>query len=238
LIDTHCHLLWRLDDGPASPIASVELARVLVEQGVETVLCTPHYSSRFPTQPRSTHARFADLRRSLGEVGVPLRVELAAEIASKLALSVPIEELTARAIGSFVIVELEVRASPDASVLVVERLRGAGLTPIFAHPERCRAVRADPRPLDEARRGGALVQVMASSLVGRWGGDVAQAGWSLLESGKADLLASDAHTAGGSVRRLRETVDRVGVRYGREAAEALTLRMPAKVLSLEPAGSY
>ena len=238
MIDTHCHLLWRLDDGPASPMASVDLARVLVEQGVETALCTPHYSSRFPTQPRSTRARFAELQRSLVGVAVPLRLELAAEVASKLALSVPVEELAARAVGPFVVVELEARATAAAPVLVLDRLRRADLTPILAHPERCRAVRIDPSALDEARRGGALVQVVASSLVGRWGHVVSQAGWDLLESGRADLLASDAHTAGGSVRRLGEIVERVGLRYGREAMEELTVRTPAKVLSLEPAGSY
>jgi hypothetical protein len=66
---------------------------------------------------------------------------------------------------------------------------------------------------------------------------VSRAGWALLDSGGVDLLASDAHTAGGSVLRLREVVERVGLRYGRAAVEDLTLRMPAKVLSLEPAGS-
>jgi protein-tyrosine phosphatase len=237
LIDTHCHLLWRVDDGPSSPMASVDLARVLLEQGVEAALCTPHYSSRFPTQPSSTRARFEELRRSLAAVDVPLRLELAAEVASKLALSVPFEELGARAIGSFVVVELEVRAAAVAPVLVLERLGRAGLTPVIAHPERCRGVRADPGPLHEARRGGALVQVTASSLIGRWGEEVSRAGWALLDSGGVDLLASDAHTAGGSVLRLREVVERVGLRYGRAAVEDLTLRMPAKVLSLEPAGS-
>src|SRR5262249_58629237 len=106
----------------------------------------------------------------------------------------------------------------------------------FAHPERCRAVRADPTVLDEARAAGSLVQVVSSCLIGRWGNDVVQAGWHLLDTGRADLLASDAHTATGPVPRLREVVELAGVRHGREALDELTVRMPAEISSLEPAG--
>jgi protein-tyrosine phosphatase len=237
VIDTHCHLLWRIDDGPSSPMGSVDLARAMVDQGVDAALCTPHYSTRFPSRTSSTRARFDELARSLAELGVPLRLALAAEVSSKLALSVSLDELQARSIGGFVIVELEPGARAAVPVLVADRLRGAGLTVVFAHPERCRSVRADSSGLDEARAAGALVQVVASCLVGRWGLDVAQAGWYMLDTGRADLLASDAHTPTGSVQRLREVVERVGLRYGREAVEELTVRMPAEILSLEPAGS-
>src|SRR5207244_9280302 len=92
MIDTHCHLLWRLDDGPNSLIASIDLARALRGQGVEAALCTPHYSPRFPTQPAATRARFNELRRSLGALSVGLQIELGAEVASTLALSVPLDE--------------------------------------------------------------------------------------------------------------------------------------------------
>jgi protein-tyrosine phosphatase len=237
MIDTHCHLLWRLDDGPRSQIASIDLARSLVDQGVEAVLCTPHYSTQFPTQPASTRARFDELGRSLAVLSVGLRLELAAEIASSLTLSVPLEELKARSIGGFVLVELEPRAAAATPLLVLDRLRGTGLTPIFAHPERNRSIRADPAALDEARREGALAQVVASSLVGRWGPGISGAGWALLDSGRVDLLASDAHGPAGSVQRLREVVERVGLRYGSGVVESLTRRTPAKVLSFERAGS-
>jgi len=217
-------------------MASVDLARAMVEQGVDVALCTPHYSTRFPTRTAVTHARFVELGRNLAELGVRLRIALAAEISSKLALSVPLEELRGRSIGGFVVVELEPAAAAEVPVLIVDRLRRAGLTVVFAHPERCRSVRADPAGLDEARAAGALLQVVASSLAGRWGRDVAQSGWSLLDTGRADLLGSDAHTATGSVQRLRGVVERVGLRYGREVVDELTVRTPAEILSLEPAG--
>ena len=127
MIDTHCHLLWRIDDGPHSAMEAMDLARVLVAQGVRAALCTPHYSPRFPTRHSVVRDRFEELRRDLDELDVPLQTELAAEVYFKLALSVSLEELQARAIGGFLVVELEAEAPADAPAEVFYRLAGAGL---------------------------------------------------------------------------------------------------------------
>jgi protein-tyrosine phosphatase len=235
VIDTHCHLLWRIDDGPKTQMASVDLARALVEQGVDVVLCTPHFSKQFPTRHSAAQARHEELGRTLEELGVQLRTELAAEVASKLALSVPIEDLSVRSTHGFVLVELESGAAAAAPALILERLNASGLTPIFAHPERSRAVRADPNVLDAVRGGGALVQVVSSSLSGRWGAGTSAAAWRMLDEGRVDLLASDAHAASGSVQQLRGVLERVLVHYGAGAVDALTVQTPARVLSLSRA---
>ncbi len=237
MIDTHCHLLWRLDDGPTTQMASVDLARALLDQGIEAALCTPHYSKRFPTQHAVARSRHEEFRRTLAEFGVDLRTEVAAEVGANLALSVPPDELSARSVRGFVLVELESGADVSAPLLILQRLDEHGLTPILAHPERSRAVRDDPSVLDEVRDGGALVQVVASSLAGRWGDAVSEGAWRLLNDGRVDVLATDAHSAAGSVQRLRGVLEGATLRYGADAVDALTVRTPAKVLALRPAGS-
>ena len=71
---------------------------------------------------------------------------------------------------------------------VLDRLRPVGLVPVFAHPERSRAVQRDPALLAASRRDGALVQTVAPSLVGRWGRDVARTAWTLVERDLTDLV--------------------------------------------------
>ena len=83
------------------------------------------------------------------------------------------EQLLARSISRrFLLVKL----LPDTAAITLETisdlLPGLDLAPIFAHPERCRALRRGLSPLDDARRQGALVQVVAASLLGRWGADI------------------------------------------------------------------
>jgi protein-tyrosine phosphatase len=92
------------------------------------------------------------------------------------------------------------------------------------------AIRRQPALLDDLREAGALVQVVAPSLAGSWGDEVWACAWDLVESGRADLLASDAHRVSGSSPQLAAVADLVEVRYGAEAKHELTERTPARLL--------
>jgi protein-tyrosine phosphatase len=113
---------------------------------------------------------------------------------------------------------------------VKDRLDEAGLLPIFAHPERCRAVQRHPVLLEEARARGALVQIVAPSLIRRWGRGVASAAWGLLGAGWVDLLGSDAHGIRRRGVHLAEAVELIGKRFGPEVSRDLVRRNPARVL--------
>jgi protein-tyrosine phosphatase len=114
--------------------------------------------------------------------------------------------------------------------IVAERLASAELVPIFAHPERARAVQRDIGVLADARRLGALVQVVAPSLLGRWGRPTAGAAWKLIDRGLADLVGSDAHGLRSRRPHLREVMTEVTRRAGRERAAQLTLHAPRRLL--------
>jgi protein-tyrosine phosphatase len=114
--------------------------------------------------------------------------------------------------------------------LVTERLSDAELIPIFGHPERSRAVQRHPTLIEAARREGALVQVVAPSLLGRWGRGVATAAWGLVGAGWVDLLGSDAHGTRSRGVHLAEAAELVAARIGEEAASKMTQRTPALVV--------
>ena len=42
MIDLHCHILPNLDDGPSSIDESLAMARRAVEDGIHTIVATPH----------------------------------------------------------------------------------------------------------------------------------------------------------------------------------------------------
>ena len=42
MIDTHCHILPGIDDGPDTLEISVEMARVAAKDGVHVIIATPH----------------------------------------------------------------------------------------------------------------------------------------------------------------------------------------------------
>ena len=231
MIDTHCHLLPGLDDGPRDLGEAVALARQLGAAGVETVVCTPHASRQFPTDGAEARGRLDELRLELGRAGIALALELAAEFAPATLLETTPEVLAGRAIGRrFVLVELVADTPASYLSLALAHARGAGLAPVFAHPERCRAVRDQPHLLDAARAAGALVQIVAPSLTGRSGGGASAAAWQLLATGRVDLLASDAHRAAAQRLPLAEALALVRSRHGDAVLRELTVDAPARLL--------
>lgn len=233
MIDTHCHLLAGVDDGPRTEAESLRLARKLVADGVTTVLCTPHFSDQFATPVLAARQSYERLRRELAHVGIELETQLAAELSVVRALNTPYARLGVRSFGGrYLLVEL-VRDTPRESVQeVCARLGSFDLVPVLAHPERCAAIQSHPELLDEAKTAGALVQVVAPSLSGRWGDDVWAVAWRLVETGVADLVASDAHRVSANSPQLAAVADLIESRCGVERRRELTELVPGRLLSV------
>jgi protein-tyrosine phosphatase len=231
MIDTHCHLLPGLDDGPRTTGDAVKLVHRLQDDGIRRVLCTPHFSRMFPTRHEDAVSALEELRLQLARLGVPMELELAAEIGPAAALGAPLDEIIRRSISNrFVLVEV----LPDTPAVTLEtcfaRLEGAGLTPIFAHPERSADVGRHLSLVDDIRRLGALIQVVAPSLLGRWGRGAASTAWQLVETRRVDLLGSDAHGFRRRRPHLQEASELVAARVGGDVVRELTDRGPAAIL--------
>jgi protein-tyrosine phosphatase len=231
MIDTHCHLLPGLDDGPRRIEQALELAWELMEAGVESVLCTPHYSRQWKTPHEASLAAHEELRHALDHARIELKTTVAAEVGTTLAVTAPLPELAKRSIGRYVIVEVYGDTPATFVGTVTDRLAEAGLLPVFAHPELSRSLERHPEALDDARSRGALVQVLAPGLVGFWGPDVEQNAWDLLEADRADLVASDAHGPRRPPRHFARAADLIAERLGNAVMADLTERQPAKLIA-------
>jgi len=113
----------------------------------------PHFSRKFPTAHDEALGRLSELRAALRSRGLSLLLDLAAEVASSMAVEAPAPALLAR---RYLLVELE-RDTPAGVVrLILDRAQELGTQVVLAHPERCRAVRDHLRLIDGARERGAL----------------------------------------------------------------------------------
>jgi protein-tyrosine phosphatase len=230
VIDTHCHLLPRLDDGPRSPEEAVELARELVQAGVTSIVCTPHFTRRYRTAHAEAVIQLKIMRDALAAAEIQLELALAAEIGPNAALEADEADLRARAIAErFLLVELEPGTPAAFLSLCADRMDSLGLVPVFAHPERCRAVQRDPSAIGEARARGAVVQVVATSLGGAWGSTVSHAAWAFVAAGRADIVASDSHRPRRTREALRPVLDALLDKLGTAETHRLTELAPAQI---------
>ena len=199
MIDLHSHILPGVDDGAATMDDALEMARAAAAAGIAAVAATPHVRGGEPIRAEAMQAGLAELRRALAGAGVELEVHGGGEVDLDRLEALPPDELKGFGLGgnpAYLLVEFPYQGWPlDAPRLLFD-LRLAGITPVLAHPERNAAVQAKPERLRELVDAGALVQVTAGSLAGRFGSTNRRTAEALVANGLAHLVASDAHDAG------------------------------------------
>jgi protein-tyrosine phosphatase len=198
VIDGHCHILPRLDDGPADERTALAIARLLLEMGVRTVVATPHVmTDTYPNTTRAIVAAVESMRRLLKDSGLPLEIAAGAEYYAERGF---LERIEARDVLSFgreryVLFESPVERPPMVLEDVVFSLKTAGYTPLLAHAERYRFLQDDEDAILSLRRLGARFQVNHPSfLLPRTSRRGELARW-LYVKGFMDLLGTDMHRA-------------------------------------------
>jgi protein-tyrosine phosphatase len=230
VIDLHSHILPGLDDGARNLEQSLAMARSMAADNVRVVAATPHVRFDYPTTPGKMLDALARVRAAVLEAGIDIDVRGGGEIALDSLDRLDFKSLEQFGLGGnprVVLLEYPYSAEPITLVATCVRLRGDGIVPVIAHPERNRSIQARPTQLEAVVQAGALVQLTAASVDGRLGRAPASCARQLLELELAHLIASDAHAPGVREAGLSSAAETVG---GGVLANWLTSAVPAAVL--------
>ena len=164
--DCHSHVVPAVDDGSRSTEESLQMLRMLQEQGAKHVVATPHiYPGRFDNEPDPLRRSFDGL---LAEVekhqDITLKLELGAEHWLDAALLPRIKAGALLPFGSerYVLFETSRGSETPADLMdVCFALCDRGFTPLLAHIERYRYLRGESglELLEDLRSAGARFQV-------------------------------------------------------------------------------
>jgi len=224
MIDLHTHILPEMDDGARSIEESISMLRLQREQGVSTVVLTPHFY-RNREQPESFFQRrkvcMERLMEALPEGERLPDLLLGAEV-SWMPNLCDWEELPQLCIGNTnnMLLELPVTPWTDRLVNQLYDLMGrTGITPILAHLERY--LRTQRREMVEAVLSLELpVQLSSEALLHTMTrGSVLR----LLKNGQAHLLASDCHGCETRSPTLGAAMEVVRKKLGEYVAEELCI---------------
>ena len=190
-VDCHSHVVPSGDDGAPTVQTGISLCRDAARHGTRILFATPHVWPELQL-PRG---REEDIRAAyeLIRPEADLELRLGFELTPDRRL---LDEDPHRFLlegTDAVLMEVPFLGPADTLIDLAEHTEAAGLRPVIAHPERTEAVRDRPALADELAERGWLLQVNASSLLGRHGEDAADVGWDLLERGVATIVASDGH---------------------------------------------
>lgn len=239
MLDFHNHLMPGVDDGAASLVEALDGLAAMWEEGVRTLVTTPHFRGSLTRDPSACAERMAELDagwsalEGLANTRFPdLRVERGAEVsldAPDLDFSDPRVRLGG---SSFALVEFAHFSVPPRSSEILSELRAKGVSPILAHPERYSGIGRSMEPVREWRNRGCRLQVNAGSLLGWYGSAARGTAFQLLVQGYADYLSSDFHARGlPGLREVRELLQEAGAD---EQLRILTVVNPARILKDEP----
>ncbi|MBQ9420418.1 MAG: protein tyrosine phosphatase [Lachnospiraceae bacterium] len=197
VIDIHCHVIPGVDDGSSSMEESVSLLKAAYQQGVRSVIATPHYSRR--SQNVDRHAQQEQLRtelelRARAEIDPAFRVYLGQEAYYHVDLPERIRDGFGwpMAGSRYLLIEFDTRSDYETIFRGLRSVRNEGYTPILAHIERFPSIRRKGG-IDEIRSLGVKMQMNYESLEGsifsgevRWCRDQ-------VRNGVVDVMGSDMH---------------------------------------------
>src|SRR5438876_3788708 len=238
MVDIHCHILPGVDDGASDMDASLAMASRAVEDGIDTIIATPHWPLETDPVPGSRVLELtAEVQAVLDEEKIPLRLVAGHECAITPELPEELAKGGALAFGGkvrYALLETPYHHLPFYLRDIVFQVQSRGFATIIAHPERNPIIQNDPTQLEEYVRSGCLVQVTAGSLTGQWGGASRKAGFTLFRRGLAHIIASDAHSPNSRPPVLSAARKLVADALGEETARRAVEDLPRRIINGRP----
>jgi protein-tyrosine phosphatase len=196
--EIHFHVLPGIDDGPPTMEDSLYLADRARRDGTGTIVATPHVRSDFHARVDDLPLRVRELQEQIDRAGIPVSIRVGAELGHDMVGRLDQRELDTIAHGPcgarWLLVESPFGGFDHDFAAATEELRDRGFAIVIAHPERAAGALDEGAPhLRRELSAGAVLQVNASSLLGRHGGAARGAGAEIARRYPV-ALASDAHS--------------------------------------------
>jgi len=222
MIDIHSHILPGIDDGAKTVEDSIEMAKLAVQEGIHTIIATPHHKNgKYLNSKTSILPIVEQLNNRLIEDNIPLRVLPGQETAINGEM---VDDYQTGGIltlnqTQYVFVELPSNHVPRYTKQMIFDLQLKALIPIIVHPERNSEIHERPEKLYELVEKGALAQLTAGSLCGKFGKKIKGFSEQLIEANLVHFIASDAHNVTSRAFHIVQAFDTVRNKYGSDYAE-------------------
>ncbi|WP_102026503.1 tyrosine-protein phosphatase [Salirhabdus sp. Marseille-P4669] len=217
MIDIHCHILPGVDDGPQMIMNSIVMAQAALDEGICTIIATPHHLNGKYTNTKLDIVKNVELlNQALLEESIPLTIIPGQEtrINGDLVERLQQDEILPLNDSKYVFVEFPSNHVPHYTSQLFFDIQVAGYTPVVVHPERNSTLIQDPDKLYRLVKNGALTQVTASSLIGKFGKKIQKFSTEIVEANLTHFIASDAHNTTSRGFYLRDAYDYIKREFG------------------------
>lgn len=225
MIDLHHHIVYGLDDGPKDIQTTTQMLKAAVEQGVRTIVATPHIAPGIEHFPMDVyHRRLLEVQALCESLGLDLRVLAGAEIRYTHQTAAYLAEGSIPTLGGSnkVLVEFTGKTHFHEIEDAVQTVLRTGAVPVIAHIERYPRFIAQLRRVEKLKEDyDVYYQVNNETILKpRLHRTVRR----LLQQGMIDFVGSDTHDLDKRRCNMKAAYERLEAIAGRETADRLTGR--------------
>lgn len=236
MIDLHCHILPEADDGSATEEESRMMAKIAVENGVNSIVMTPHCNvpGQFDNYADQQLAeRFKSFTELLKKNDIPLNVYTGMEVyvTDDLPELIRQRKLITLNRTRYLLMEFGFDEPADYMERMLLTVKGIGLMPIIAHPERYYCVQDDNNILMRWANEGFVLQLNKGSLFGMFGRHAMNTAHWCLNEGCVHVIGSDAHSPYRRTPRLSDAWEYVADYNNPDIADLLLETNPMSILN-------
>ncbi|OZM56399.1 tyrosine protein phosphatase [Lottiidibacillus patelloidae] len=219
MIDIHSHILPGIDDGAKNMQETIAMAKQAVSEGITQIIATPHHrNNQFDNDKDGIVSLVKDANNILQREGIPLSIHAGQEVRifGEMVDAIETELLTLNNNGKYMLVELPSDQVPRYTEKLLYDLQMEGIIPIIPHPERNREIIENPDLLYRLVKNGAVTQVTAASITGRFGKKIKKFALQCIDANLAHLVSSDAHNLETRGFHMKEAYEVIEKEFGKE----------------------
>lgn len=197
IVDIHMHIVPDVDDGSGSLEESILLLKRSADQGVETVIATPHSWAIDTCGINHVFDQFAELKQEVQKQRISVSLHLGCEMlvypntVDKCIRKLDEGEFPTMANSNFVLTEFMPFNSQQHIERCTEAILDSGYVPIIAHAERY--MYCSVEGIKKMKEYGVMIQINAFSIANEKDPRIRQFANGLLSERLVDFIGSDAH---------------------------------------------
>lgn len=233
MIDIHCHILPNVDDGSESLEESIAMAKIAESEGITKIVNTSHCHFDFKYKKgNELKLELEKFNQVLKEENINIEVLLGNELYYTSDLIERFNELDFFSMNNskYILMEFSPINFPKNIEDVIYEIKIRGYIPIIAHAERYKQVQEDVNIMLDCIKEGALIQVNASSILGKNGENVEDTSKKLLDNNMVHFVATDAHSSNRRRPLIKDSYNYILKNYGKEVSEKLFIENPTAVI--------
>lgn len=193
MIDVHCHILPGIDDGSNSIEESVKMLENARENGIKTIIATPHVKDR-DFDFKKAEIVFNELSKRANELSIEMKLGYEVNYDAIVAFGIESYNRLKIADSNSILLEFNNSSFPANWQYTVKKMTSHGLNVIIAHPERYKYINDDITNAKKLIDAGCQLQCDAFVFdMGRFNKQRRTA-YKLLNAGYVSWISTDAHS--------------------------------------------